>query len=361
MGEDKIQFRTVGTIRILKGKAVSTLIPNLLPELNGQNTISEVILRLKSFDENTVLSAIRLMNERGLLEDASISPPSGFSPQELERYQNQFKFFCHFHPDKFAWQKLLKEKRVVIFGLEEIGCALLMNLSSLGIGKITAIGLQTENEIIDERDLGTFFFEEDINKEKTIVAREKIREINPNIQVDVIRKDIKSSKDIVPLIERCDLVILCNDAINIPLCRLVNEACLEKKVQWINSSIEGTEALIGPLILPYETACYTCYELRRKGNEKYFEEYMAFEKYLIDNPNSNIQYGSLKFFGNLVATIVAQIVVKLFTNIGSADYGKLFIVNMLTPKIEVEEVLKLPICPTCSRAKPRPKLWLEME
>lgn len=356
IGNDRLQFRAGPRVVRLGGKAVSQLFPKLLPLLNGRYQVSEITSELKEFKEETILAALTILRKKGLLEDASAMPSFDLSPQELKRYDRHFSFFSHFNDDRYEYQGILKSAKVAVLGLGQVGAQVLSSLAACGIGEIRVAG----DGVVEGRDLGSFYTEAEIGKTKREAAQLSVSKINPHVQVESVEGKVSSVEDAMDLIDGADLVIVCVDGPSISIFRWVNEACLTKKIRWTSASLNGNEAIIGPSIVPFETACYTCYELRRKANETFYEEYLAFEKYMEDNPDLVREYGSIPSLSEMVGGYVALEAIKILTDVTfPVTCGRICTVNFLSLETDVEEVLKLPYCPTCSQAKPKPKLWLE--
>src|SRR5262245_46232515 len=58
----------------------------------------------------------------------------------------------------------------------------------------------------------------------------------------------------------------------------LNEAALDLGLAWISAALlDGKELHVGPTIVPGETACFRCYEMRYKSNLSHYEAYEQFE------------------------------------------------------------------------------------
>jgi len=67
MAADKILFKTAGKVVSMRGKTAATLLPKLLPLLNGQHTIPEIVSILQEFGPENITRALELMNNKELL------------------------------------------------------------------------------------------------------------------------------------------------------------------------------------------------------------------------------------------------------------------------------------------------------
>lgn len=356
MGKDTLQCRTGGRVTALKGKAVSELIPKLLPYLNGKNSIPEIVERLKEFGENNVTAAIQALNSRGLLVDDAVEPSYDISPPEIERYERRFNFFSHYSEDKYQPQGLLMDSRVLVIGTGEIGIQVILSLIESGVGKVKTVG----SGMVQRRELGSFFREMDVGKLKSEVFRERGPHFNPNVELESVDLVLTSAREVETIIEDTDLVVVCWDNPAVSIFEWVNKACLKKKIRWTSVGLNGIEMIMGPSIIPYETACFSCYSLRRKANEVFYHEYLAFENYLRENPSSAVDYGALIPSSKIAANICAFEIIGILSNyVIPISYGKLITLDLLNFEASIQDVLKIPLCPDCSQAGPKPKRWVD--
>jgi thiazole/oxazole-forming peptide maturase SagC family component len=354
MGEKGLQVRTIDNIFMMRGKAVSELFPALLPLLNGEYEIDDIVSRLKDFSEEVVVAAVNALNKKGILEDASDRPSSGISSEEAARYERQVTLFSQFHEDRYAYQEKLKNSKVTIFGLGQVGTHLLSSLALSGVGHLKVV----EPGNVETKDLGSFFLTEDVGKSKCQAAGSRIALMNPHTHPEFVSEPVDSAQGAARFIDGSDFVVVCQDHPAVSIFRWINEACLEKKIPWTSACLEGYRGRVGAAVLPYETACYTCYELRVKSNERFYEEYVNFEEYLKTNPDCNVEYGSLYCFAPIIANYAALEIIKALTYLRvPVTYGRVHTMNFLDLAEEVSDVLKIPKCPTCTRMKPKPVLW----
>jgi thiazole/oxazole-forming peptide maturase SagC family component len=63
-----------------------------------------------------------------------------------------------------------------------------------------------------------------------------------------------------------DVVILCSDRSQPLLHSAVNTLCLKHSQPWLSTRFSRSGGEVGPMVIPYKTACYACYEYRVKAN-----------------------------------------------------------------------------------------------
>lgn len=350
MEKNQCQLRAEGRRMVmLRGESVYSFIPFLLDSLDGKKTVNEIIESLKKIARKDVVTeALGMLNDAGVLEDGEVK--NNLSKEELKLYDNQLRFFSHFGA-KHDLQEKLKKATIAILGLGNIGSHILKTLALSGIGKI--IGIDEEEKI---NTINFFFDKNDMNRPIHEVINEKVKNINPSVEYEGVRTQIKSPSDIIEILKKTDALVACRDNISYSLYEIVNDACLETKTPWILcGSMDQIEIEIGPFIIPYETSCYKCYELRKKSNLYFYNEFITFEKYLKKKPNIRPNSGSLLPFASLMSDFVVIEIIKHITGFEAPEtYGRQLIIDLIKFEMEFHEIFKIPRCPSCSNVEKSP-------
>jgi molybdopterin-synthase adenylyltransferase len=149
-------------------------------------------------------------------------------------------------------QKLLARSRVIVAGAGALGNEVLKLLALIGVGSITVI----DYDIVSPSNLARtiLFRSSDIGRPKVEAAAEKIREINPNVNLTPIYGDLRFN---LGLGDYCktDLVFGCLDSINSRWA--LNRICQKANVEWIDGGISDFHGLVARYT-PISGACYEC-------------------------------------------------------------------------------------------------------
>ncbi|QUL98979.1 MAG: TOMM precursor leader peptide-binding protein [Candidatus Fermentithermobacillus carboniphilus] len=355
MSGDKIQLRSAHKTVILSGKAVGA-VSKLLDLLDGTHEISEIPKFFPDIPEEEVLRTIKRLFDKGLVEETrewGEGSPGG----KDESHGPQETFFSIICRDGRIVQKILAEARVVVFGLGRVGSHAVASLARSGVGKIVGVDDATVDSSLPL--CGELYLAEDVGRLRCEAIADRLGRINPRTQFEALKVVPHEVHEAAAIIRGAGLVLACKDSPEVSLYRTVNEASLKETVPWLRASLEGFEAHLGPSVIPRETACYTCYEMRSKGNWAHYEENLAFEQYLASSPRK-ADYGCLAPIAGLLGNLAAAEALKLLTGFSPpTTSGKLWIFNVNTFEAETHEVLKLPRCPSCgfSVSNPSPALW----
>lgn len=171
-----------------------------------------------------------------------------FTESQLERYSRHIIL----KDVGIEGQMKLLEAKVLVIGAGGLGSPALLYLAAAGIG---TIGI-ADGDLLEMSNLQrqVIHFTDDIDKPKVESAKEKIRRLNPDVNV-VTYPEMVSAETILDMIEPYDFVIDGTD--NFPAKFLINDACVLLKKPFSHC---GILTFYGQTItiVPGESACYRC-------------------------------------------------------------------------------------------------------
>jgi len=140
-----------------------------------------------------------------------------FNSSELKRYSRHFTLPEVGKPG----QELLKKSSVVVIGAGGLGSPVLYYLAATGVGKIGII----DNDLVDESNLQRqiMFDIHDINTNKAKTAAQKLKDLNPWVEIEAFQERL-TSQNALQLLTKYDIVVDGSD--NLPTKYLLNDACV---------------------------------------------------------------------------------------------------------------------------------------
>lgn len=149
-------------------------------------------------------------------------------------------------------QKRLKAARVLLIGTGGLGAPVALYLAAAGVGKLGIVDF----DFVDVSNLQRQIIHntKDINRPKVASAKDKIKAINPEIQV-VTYNTTLSSKNALEIIGEYDLVVDGTD--NYPTRYLINDACVLLGKPLVYGSIFQFEGQAS-VFYAGEGPCYRC-------------------------------------------------------------------------------------------------------
>jgi molybdopterin/thiamine biosynthesis adenylyltransferase len=165
---------------------------------------------------------------------------------EMERYSRQITLIGE------AAQERLKSARIFIAGAGGLGCPAAAYLAAAGVGHLVI----ADCDVVDRTNLNRqiLHWEKDIGHAKVVSAGEKLRQMNPDIRVDIIPVAV-NNQNAYSLITGSDLVIDALD--NFTDRYVINRACLGHRIPYVHGAASGFDGHIATII-PGETACLEC-------------------------------------------------------------------------------------------------------
>ncbi len=151
-----------------------------------------------------------------------------------------------------AGQKKLLESSVCVIGTGGLGSPVLLNLAAVGVGRLGVV--DSDKVELSNLQRQIIHFTQDIGKDKTASAKEKIEKINPDIKVDVFQERF-TSENALEIINDYDFIIDATD--NFESKFLINDVCVKANKPFSHAGILGYQGQ-AMTIIPGKSACYRC-------------------------------------------------------------------------------------------------------
>lgn len=253
---NKIFLRTSARVTEIEQGNVYSAIINAADGIRTLEAIV-VLLREDGYDEATVLRALRELDELLLLEDRAVAQ-SGLTEAERQRWARNLNFFGSFTPfggDASLAQKRIRDAKVTLLGLGGLGSHILYDLAALGCKDVLAV--EFDKVEISNLNRQILYSPCDIGKQKSDVAREKMRAFSPDLAFRVYETMISGVEDVAAAIAGRDIVICVADRPKTEILHWVNAACVEEGIPLITGGLD-TQVARYYSILPGE-GCLECW------------------------------------------------------------------------------------------------------
>jgi thiazole/oxazole-forming peptide maturase SagC family component len=141
--------------------------------------------------------------------------------------------------------------------------------------------------------------------------------------------------------------------INPILFQTLNRVCLELCIPWIHSAVDGPFLFIGPIFVPYRSACYECFEARVIMNLRENASYQRYKQAIVEG---HIKFGRLPIepvLSGLLASHTALETLNFVQTENSFTVNKVLAIYLPTMEFTFNEVLRVPGCTACSPSSER--------
>lgn len=223
-------------------------------------------------------------------------------------------------------QLKLKQAKVLCIGTGGLGAPLGLYLAAAGVGRIGLVDFDAVDSTNLQRQV--LFGTSDVGRPKIEAAAERLRNLNPEIQIDTFETHL-SSENALDILKDYDIVVDGTD--NFPTRYLVNDACVLLGKPNVYGSIFRFEGQITVFGYP-GGPCYRC---------------------LYPEPPppglvpSCAEGGVLGVLPGIVGTIQAAETLKLVLGKGQPLVGRLLLFDALGMKFRELKLRKNPDCPVC--------------
>jgi len=237
------------------------------------------------------------------------------SEQELKRYSRQIMLFGE------SGQKSLKNARVFIAGAGGLGCPVALYLAVAGVGHLRI----ADKDTVDLSNLNrqVLHWNPDIGTDKVVSVEEKIRSINPDVEVETFNCTIDGS-NVSELIGDSDLIVDAMD--NYDTRFLLNRVSQDKFIPLMHGAVRGFDGQ-ATTIIPGKTACLHCLFPSAPPGELF--------------PIVGVTAG-------IIAMVQANEVIKYLVGSGELLTDRLLIWNGLSSEMEYLNYSKRCDCSICS-------------
>ena len=236
-----------------------------------------------------------------------------FTSKQIEKYSRQIVL----KKIGVIGQKKLLKSKILIIGAGGLGSPVAIYLAALGIGEIGII----DKDKVEMSNLSRqiIFDTKDIKKNKSKVAINKLKNINPDIILKSFNKKI-TINNINSVAKNFDLIIDGSD--NFSTSFLVNDYCFKKK-----------KILVSGAISKFDGQVYTFNFLKKKS-----PCLRCFIPEMPDNPDiDNCQYdGVFGPLAGIIGSIQASEAIKEILKIGKSLCGYILIFDSL--KLEFRKI-----------------------
>jgi len=238
--------------------------------------------------------------------------------KELERYDRQIMI------DGLGkeGQERLKRAKIFIAGAGGLGSPVSIYLAAAGVGRIRIV--DDDKVEISNLNRQILHWDEDVGENKADSARDKLRRLNQNVQVEGISERI-TENNILQLVADCDLIVDAMD--NFPTRYLLNKAALAKNIPFLHGAVYGFEGR-ATTIIPGKTPCLRCIYPEAPPPQKF--------------PVIGVAPA-------IIGCIQATEAIKYVLGIGELLGGRLLVYDGLSLRFFEFELKKDPECQECSR------------
>jgi len=281
------------TVVTFEGGAAELLLPALLPLLDGTRPVDEIVETLGRPIAPAVLTALSLLAENGLLADGPQSATDGATMSA------SFVAEAGLVPSIGRAAEAIRIATVTVVGTGLAASETARQLEDAGIG-------QVERTDFDDGIVGSF-------------------------------------------------VVAAPSPAEAPELEALNARRLESRDPWLQIlPFDGRLVVVGPVFLPRQSACRTCYALRRAATSGYEEDFEVVER-------TPVRAASPLAISAVAAGLASVLTLRWLSSCDPNIPGTLYTFEHGSIlRVGHHRVLRVPRCPSCGlQARALPALWAD--
>jgi adenylyltransferase/sulfurtransferase len=255
----------------------------------------------------------------------AVAGGADLTSDEIQRYSRQLML----EEIGFEGMGKIRNAKVCVVGAGGIGNPVITQLVAMGIGNLRIV----DRDVIEVTNLHRqhLYTDDDIGKVKVEAAAERLRRINPGVQIDPVPTSV-TKFTAESIVKGFDLVIDALDSVDARYA--LNDACIKHNIPLIYAGAIGVTGSVST-ILPNKSACLRC--MFPELNE---EEMPACST---EGVHPSILY--------LVAGIQVSEAVKLIMGKDPALANKLLYVDLNELSFDRVQMFRQDECPSCGTSR----------
>jgi bacteriocin biosynthesis cyclodehydratase domain-containing protein len=333
------QFRGTEAPIILRGKAVTAVVEYLRATLDGNVTREQLIAKPPDgVGPSAFVRALLLLHTKGLLASADEERLSRLPAIQDTTLDRQLLFWGrHLGITRAASsgtevQRRLAKARVVLFGGGLFGAITGDLLARTGFGNIQVLAWNDDGPM------------QHANK----VGFPSVREFRhlPTTAFDPALLTLRE------WLAAADLLITATCDAPTALFISINDIAINARTAWLRGNSDGAALDIGPLVQPYETACFACLSLREQSAREFAFEHEHYEERLetAREASERILVGEAVWPATLGASLLVGEAFRFITGLAASTLTNAVLrVLPVTGKFESNRFIRTPRCPACYR------------
>ena len=224
--------------------------------------------------------------------------------EQLQRYSRQIVL-----PNiGVSGQEKLLNSKVLVVGAGGLGSSVLLYLAASGIGTLGIVDF--DNVDLSNLHRQIIHTTNDLNKLKTLSAKEKINNLNPDVKVITYNERLTTSNT-EKIFSNFDVIV--DGVDNFSDKFLINDSCISLNKKFVHAGVVGYEGQL-LTVFPKESACLRCYF---PDNEPQ------------DSRQSCKDIGVLGTCVGVISTLQANEVIKVILTIGKLLINRVLKYNAL--------------------------------
>ena len=342
--EETLVFTSESRRVAIRGRRFEPFLEHVVPLLDGRRRLDEVVEQSSGiFEPDDLQRTIALLVEHGIVVDADLIT---VSDADAARLAPQMNYLHEVSSDPALVRQRVERASVTVVGLGSIGAVAATALAAANVGHVCCV----DDSAVSAADphLAQLFELTDVGSPRAEVTRNKIRAVNPVVSVVAHTDPLRTDDDVARAVDGADFVLGCLDPGRGAITDMLNRACLAQRTPWSLGTATAFEGIVGPTVIPYETACYRCYQSRTVANQDDPADALRkLEADYEDGVDMSASRENTAFASGIVGHLLALQAFQFLVGLWPKSAGRVLVVDFLTSTMSEHVVLRKPWCSAC--------------
>lgn len=333
----------LGTFQ-LHGKDISAFIDKVLPLLNGEHSQEKICERLSEYGNDSILKVLNILRDKGLVETIVTDQ---LTMEGQPHWPAQKRFLKALGVNDEVADTGLKDKSVLVIGLEPWAMSTVAELARAGVGHIHLM----DNDAVSEEDVlcirtltATHIGQSRVEVYQAVVESESpwCRLTGADMEADtdgLLQVQDPQAWDLV-------LITLSND----------EQYWLSSTARYVHQhdrtalygSLDGVESWVGPLVSNGDSACWNCLRLRQLGNADIPTAAHDIDKSSLHSKQGGRARSLIAPLASVAGSELAVEAIKVLTGFSQSGlHSKVQIHHMLSGESQQHAIIPMPWCEVC--------------
>ena len=318
----------------LSGESVNEFIRRALPLLDGSHDANELVKAFPDYGADSVRALLADLERLGVVESAARFPGAS----EDARQEEVAAFLAFWGPGGRGMESAFARAHVAVIGSNDWCTVACRELVSAGVGRLTVLDAPGKTR----RRAGG-----------GATAARLVRQLRGiGSQTVLAHSAVKIEDGVVdPPPDDVALLLVTANPDQLQLLAAVARTAEKKRLRYMIAHVEGLSAILGPVVVPGETACWECVRNRRLANQPNFEESALLQSGLLSGAGAVRRALSPPGAASILGGLILMETVKLLSGYAPSQLvGRQLELNLVTHVAKMHDLVRLPWCPVCGGA-----------
>ncbi len=308
--------------------------------------VADLLQSFISMEELIEKIKIRKENENYLIDLLSSLYKNGVVQKEKETLN-----FCY--SVYYENSEGISGKKIGVVGSGPLSIRNILSIMSLEVKKINILLSEKRNKEVDKKALPILLKDYLEQSENYINSLKKFFD-DKGLEEKIGMISEFHKENLKKILEVSDVILVSFENYFPSFLYEINSLAHEIRKPVLFSFIDGGLGVLGPLVTPGETACFTCFANALEASILHPSYYIPYKSYMEKKEGTfDIAISGAPPIYDIMSGFTLDSLIRfLMDPISSPVLNRVILLNFESLEIDIQDLLKNPYCPICSKLEP---------